>query len=152
MSTNPRVHGSATLKTVAQVVLSVSVLLACYACGGGGGGGGQLTQPGPPSSFPPGCGMSLFTEPECEALLDKKSCAQQDQCAHDPGCSRIVQCWNACEAQRKEIAKRDGSGGCECFPNCFPQANETPGYVPFMRIIGLSQDSPPPGMTCRSGC
>ena len=99
--------------------------------------------------------MFLFSEPECEAVVDRLTCAQQDQCAHDAGCMRIVQCWNSCEAQRKVTAAREGGrtgAGCECFPNCFPQLAETPGNVPFMRILGLLQGHSLDGMSCRSGC
>ena len=149
-----RVLAKGVVRSVGHLFLVMVVLLACHACGGSGGSGPQ-TQPGPPSSFPPGCGMSLFSEPECEAVLDRLTCSQQDQCAHDVGCMRIVQCWDTCEAQRKVASAREGGrtgAGCECFPNCFPQLAHTPGYVPFMSIIALTQGNSFDGTKCRSGC
>lgn len=55
---------------------------------------------------------------------------------------------------RKVAAARDGrtGAGCECFPNCFPQLAQTPGYVPFMSIIALTQGQSFDGKRCRSGC
>ena len=151
MNDRRSVGARATGVRVGHLFMAAVALLACHACGGSGGNA-QLTEPGPPSSFAPGCGMSLFTEPACEAYLDQRSCAQQDQCSRNAGCMRVVKCWNECEAQRKLVASQGTGAGCACFQNCFPQGHETPGIKEFMRIIALVQDGPPPGLSCRSGC
>ena len=121
-------------------------LLAC--------GGPQATPPGPPSSFAPGCGMSLFTQPHCEEQIDSICCAQQDQCARDEVCSRIAQCWAACDAQAMEMKKRGQEGACGCFLNCNPQGHETPGRKNWASLVSCLQFKPqsPPGMTCGSQC
>ena len=119
-------------------------LLAC--------GGPQVTPPGPPSSFAPGCGMTLFSEPECEAQIDAQCCAQQDQCARDTDCSRVAQCWVACDTQAKDMKKRGQEGACGCFGNCLPQGRETPGLKNWSYLTSCLQAPGPRGVTCGSQC
>ena len=111
-----------------------------------------LTPPGPPSAFPPGCGMTLFSEPECERQADAQCCAQQDQCTRDPECARVAKCWVACDAQAKAMKKAGQEGACGCFTNCFPQGAATPGMGAFSHLTGCLQSGGPRGVSCGSQC
>jgi hypothetical protein len=101
-----------------------------------------------PAAPPPGpaCGMSLYQQPACEATLDQGCCTQQQACMNDPACRQIIECWNYCEARR-------ATEGCNCFHNCTPQGNATPGLKTFEYLASCSKAIQyPQGLQCRTGC
>jgi hypothetical protein len=114
----------------------------------------QQTQPGAPNSFAPGCGMTFFAEPACEASIDTICCALQDQCARDEGCSRIAQCFIASDTRAKQKKMRGEAGACDGSAlNCYPQMGETPGMKYWQNLLSCLQNlKSPPGMSCGSQC
>ncbi|MCB9588022.1 MAG: hypothetical protein H6718_21630 [Polyangiaceae bacterium] len=135
---------SASRRRVWGALLVALSLISIGACGGRRGGSTP-----PPSSAGPNanaCGMHLFETPACESALDQGCCAQQQNCAADPNCMRIVQCWNACEARR-------ASEGCNCFNNCAPQGLQTPGLSLFGYVADCSKAIQyPEAIECETGC
>lgn len=125
-------------------VFAVSVVGASCARERHPGSGGQPPRaaPGPAGA----CGMYLFTQPSCEAALDQGCCAQQQNCAADAACARIIQCWNDCELKR-------ATEGCNCFNNCAPQGQQTPGLQLFGYVADCSKNiNYPQGIACETGC
>src|SRR5262249_35550411 len=67
------------------------------------------------------CGLRLYTsewEPTCQASLDTKCCDEEQLCARDPACVRLVNCANDCPRPRTGA----------CIKACGPPSDKTPGF------------------------
>lgn len=56
--------------------------------------------------------MQIFRAPACQAALDQVCCPIETDCARDPSCARLAQCFLGCKSQQGARAKDNRSNGC----------------------------------------